>query len=498
MRALIAPVPDTQGRRWPRVPMIAALLALSLAASVGLDTQASSVITHGPRSRPWVALTFDDGWSADRCARIVQTLRAKRATATFFINGSIIRGAPKRWRSMLKGFPVANHTLTHPWLTRLSTSQVRAQILTNQQVHERILGRPMLRLLRPPYGAYDGRVVATADSLGYRTLLWDTSGVDTSSGATTSSVIRNATRGGKGAIVLLHCGPTVTPAAVGPIIDRYRARGFKLVGLDQMFGGAAPPPPTACRVRNVDSGVVRGSLQRAVRAASAGDRLTVRGTCKGTTTIPKDVRIRGTRNATSGPPTLDGRAGGSVVTVASNAAVTIRSLKVTGGEDPSGGGIDNRGSLTLGDVIVGANAAENGGGVLNRAGASLLLRGGSSVRRNIASARGGGVLNRVGATVRLKGSSAIRLNTASQDGGGVLNAGSAVLILAGSSSIRANRAAGSGGGAHTGGTLVLRDSAVIAGNEAFAGGGIFLAQGELVGVVCGGNVLSNSPDDCAP
>lgn len=499
MRGL--PVPAAPGpfeRRRPRILVLGACLALILAAAWGLEARSSTVITDGPRSRPWVALTFDDGWSADRCARIVRTLRAKGATATFFINGSIVKAAPKRWRSMLKGFPVANHTLTHPWLTRLGASQVRTQILANQQAHERILGRPMLRLLRPPYGAYDGRVVSIADSLGYRTMLWDTSGGDTNAGATTSSVIRAASRGGRGAIVLLHCGPAVTPAAVGPIIDRYRARGLRLVGLDEMLGGAAPRPPKACRVRDRATGMTYPSLQRAVEAASAGRRLTLRGTCKGTTLIGKSLRVRGTRTADSGPPTLHGRAGGSVVTIGAGATVSMAALRITGGDDPSGGGVDNRGSLTLVDVIVSDNRAEEGGGILNRPGASLRLRGAASIRRNTAADRGGGVLNRRGAVVRMSGASSIRRNAAGQAGGGVLNARSALLVLADSSAIHVNVAGAEGGGVHTGGALVIRDGASIRANEAAFGGGILRWDGELTGVECGVNVAANTPDDCAP
>ena len=130
-------------------------LALVLVVVFGLEVQASSVIGHGPRERPWVALTFDDGWSTARCARIVGTLRAKRAPATFFINGAIINREPDRWRKLLMGFSVANHTLSHKDLTRLGAASIRSQIALDEEVIEGILGRPILRLLRPPYGAFD-------------------------------------------------------------------------------------------------------------------------------------------------------------------------------------------------------------------------------------------------------------------------------------------------------------------------------------------------------
>ncbi len=415
------------GNTGPRsVAMGALLLCLALVFTLGFEVQASSVITHGSRAKPWVALTFDDGWSADRCAQIVRTLRAKKATATFLINGSIIRSSPARWRSMLAGFPVANHTLTHPWLDRLGAAQIRSQIRTNEQVIERALGRSMLHLLRPPYGAYDSEVIRVADSLGYRTILWDTSGVDTSSAATTSSVIRNATRGGNGAIVLLHCGPSVTPAAVGPIIDNYRSRGYRLVDLGTMLGLA--PSPRACRVKNLSTGVTKGSLRKAAKAASPGDRLTLRGICRGTTTLGKDLTIRGTHTRTSGPPALSGMDRGTVVTVAAGTAVKIVGLTIRGGAAKHGGGIVNAGDLRLRDVIVRGNRATAvGGGIINRG--SLIITGSSSIRGNTSLDRAGGIRNM--GTLKLAGDSSIKRNTASSSAGGLMNSGALFGVLCG-------------------------------------------------------------------
>jgi peptidoglycan-N-acetylglucosamine deacetylase len=488
-------------RTRPRFVAASMALALSLVVVLGIDAQASSVITRGSRAQPWVALTFDDGWSASRCEAIVRTLRAKRAPATFFINGAIINRERSRWRKMLEGFSIANHTLTHPWLTRLNTAQIRSQIVTNEQVIERVLGRPMLRLLRPPYGAYDSRVVSIAHSLGYRTILWDTSGGDTTSGATTSSVIQNGSRGGKGAIVLLHCGPAATPGAVGPIIDSYRSRGYRLVDLGQMLGfaPAPPPPPDTCRVKNLDTGVTKANLSQAVRAASSGDRLTVRGTCRGVTAVGKDLRIRGTRTGTSGPPTLDGKGQGSVLTVRRGVTVTIRGLRIRGGSNSEGGGIRNAGTLTLRDVIVRGNAARHGGGAYNDRRALLRMQGSSWVGGNNAMRDGGGIWN--GGTLTMHASSSLRSNSAKR-AGGAWNARSGILTMNAASLIHGNTAIRNGGGVWNVGTLVMQDSSSIHGNTAtkFGGGGIYHHGGALSGTVCtpevAANVYGNTPDDC--
>ncbi len=81
-----------------------------------------------------------------------------RRPGTFFLNGVNLRTAPAAWRRILSGQAVGNHTWSHADLTHLGEAAIRAQIRRNETVHERILGRPMLKVLRPPYGAEDGRV----------------------------------------------------------------------------------------------------------------------------------------------------------------------------------------------------------------------------------------------------------------------------------------------------------------------------------------------------
>ena len=55
-------------------------------------------------------------------------------------------------------------------------------------------------------------------------------------------LVRNATRGTSGAIILMHANLPYTQLALPRIIAYYRARGYAFVTLGQMFGVPGPVP----------------------------------------------------------------------------------------------------------------------------------------------------------------------------------------------------------------------------------------------------------------
>jgi hypothetical protein len=272
-----------------------------------------------------------------------------------------------------------------------------------------------------------------------------------------------------GSVILGLAGRRVRSAVLGA--------GLVLVVVSAMGAGpAVAGSPTACRVTDLATGVTRTNLQRSVREAAAGGRLTVKGTCRGITTIGRDLRVTGLTTSTSGLATLDGDDLGSVVTVRSGASVVLVGLAITDGSAAAGGGILAKGSLVLRDVTVRGNRA--------------------SVATPPALSRGGGLY--VTGSVSLRGATSIRGNAAGYGGGGVHVAPGGTLRMSDTSSIRAN-AAEWGAGVFLSGALRMRDASSIARNSAgSAGGGVYINPDALLdGVDCGGNVRQNVPDDCA-
>lgn len=197
------------------------------------------VVRKGRPATGAVALTFDDGYNTKACARIGNILRRSDAVGTFFINGQWIKKRPQRWRAILEGMEVANHTRSHLDLTRESHPVVKGQIRTNEWIHERALGRPMLKVLRPPYGAYGERVGRIAAQLGYEHIaMWNVDTGDWRPNAKAKRIVRRAVDAPPGSIILMHCARDATARALPAIIRHYQQRGIELAGLSTVLQGA--------------------------------------------------------------------------------------------------------------------------------------------------------------------------------------------------------------------------------------------------------------------
>ncbi len=248
---------------------LAAVLALGLALlspalPLVLDGQGVAVVaasshapfaTHGSRAVKAVALTIDDCDNKAAVSALLGILQAQHVNATFFCIGKVVAADPKFWANWAKaGYPMANHTYEHTNLNLKSYATVVAELRKDNTVVSRIIGRPLLPVLRPMGGNYDATVLAAAAAAGERLVLnWDVSVCDTSAvygggkvpSATArylSDLIKNGERGGNGAVILMHAKGPYTQQALPSIIAWYKAHGFRFETVGQMFGLGGPVP----------------------------------------------------------------------------------------------------------------------------------------------------------------------------------------------------------------------------------------------------------------
>ncbi len=199
---------------------------------VGCTGGTAGLDTNGPRGRKALALTFDDGPS-EYTPAFLQVLREKHVNGTFFEIGQEMTGREATMRQILaEGNEIGDHTMNHveyPGYSQIAGASSRVEAYTHF--------KPCL--FRPPGGALDSSVVATAGSLGMRTITWDVDPRDWSTpgaGAIYSTIVGTTQ---PGSIVLMHDGGGnrgETLAALPQVIDTLRARGYGFETVTQLLG----------------------------------------------------------------------------------------------------------------------------------------------------------------------------------------------------------------------------------------------------------------------
>ena len=111
------------------------------------------IFTHVHVNGPYLAMTFDDGPSAEYTPRLLDMLKARHLKATFFLVGKNVQAHPELVRRIVaEGHEVGNHTWDHPQLSKLSDEQATEEIEKTQDAIRGACGVTPT-ILRPPYGA---------------------------------------------------------------------------------------------------------------------------------------------------------------------------------------------------------------------------------------------------------------------------------------------------------------------------------------------------------
>jgi peptidoglycan-N-acetylglucosamine deacetylase len=189
-----------------------------------------------------IAITFDDGPNPELTPRLLDMLKERGIKATFFVVGKNVEEFPAIvTRMALDGHEVANHSWSHPTLTKLGVESFRKQIEnTNQAIANATGKRPVL--MRPPYGATSVSLNKRLnEQFGLKVILWSVDPLDwkyRNSSRVYNSIIQN-TR--PGSIILAHDIHPTTVAAMPATLDALLAKGYKFVTVSELIAMEVPP-----------------------------------------------------------------------------------------------------------------------------------------------------------------------------------------------------------------------------------------------------------------
>jgi peptidoglycan-N-acetylglucosamine deacetylase len=203
-----------------------------------------------------VAITFDDGPDPEWTPKILDVLKEKHASATFFLIGiqtDKFSGLAKRIYS--EGNTIGNHTFTHPDVSNISTAYMKVELNLTERLFASLIG-VRATLMRPPYAideepdtADQVRPLEIPQEMGYITVGnridpndWSDN-PRRSAEQITSYVLAHLPPCKPedlrcGNIVLLHDGGgnrAETVRALPMIIDGIRARGYEVAPVYELL-----------------------------------------------------------------------------------------------------------------------------------------------------------------------------------------------------------------------------------------------------------------------
>ena len=199
-----------------------------------------------------IGLTFDISWGEKTAEPILDILKKEGVHATFFLSSPWAdKHQPLVQRMVSDGHEIGSHGNRHINLNTLSAGEIENEISTAQQVLEKISGQKV-RLIRAPNGAYDNKVIATANKVGYRVIQWSVDSLDWKRPGPSAVVnnVLNGIRSGGGAkagdIILFHASDSApdTIQALPIVLQRLKAKGHTLIPVGQLLteaSGTWPP-----------------------------------------------------------------------------------------------------------------------------------------------------------------------------------------------------------------------------------------------------------------
>lgn len=178
-----------------------------------------------------VALTFDDGPTPAVVDSLLSVLATRDVRATFFVTGAEMAAAPEAGAKLVAaGHELGNHTWSHQRMVLESPGFVRSEVARTDSVI-RVAGHQGPVHFRPPYGYKLLALPWHLSRTDRTTVTWDVepdSYADVA--ATPEGIVRHSLdRVRPGSIILLHPwyrSRATSLAAVGPLIDSLRARGY--------------------------------------------------------------------------------------------------------------------------------------------------------------------------------------------------------------------------------------------------------------------------------
>lgn len=218
---------------WNEILLLFILLALVLVASMNMEWGVflPSLCRIFTTSKE-VVLTFDDGPHPVYTPELLDLLKEKGITATFFLIGENAEKNPEIVkRIIMEGHRIGIHSYYHkPAFTYSSKKKVIDELVRTKALLEKITGREVI-LFRPPFGVTNPNIAAAVRSLNLKAVGWSIRTLDTIGKPEGWVLARVEKSLSEGDIILMHDRMPGCLSLVKRVLDLLDKRGYKVVGL---------------------------------------------------------------------------------------------------------------------------------------------------------------------------------------------------------------------------------------------------------------------------
>lgn len=180
-----------------------------------------------------VALTFDDGPSRDNDGKIIETLQANGAHATFFVLGNRARVDGDIMQMITgAGCEIASHSWDHPQLSKIKWKKVKSQLKRTDDIVAKLLNGYQITLLRPPYGSISKTMRKKIDK---PMILWSLDTLDWKTRNAKKIFNRVKKEVKDGDIILMHDIHPETAEALTKIVPWLSEQGYDMLTVSELM-----------------------------------------------------------------------------------------------------------------------------------------------------------------------------------------------------------------------------------------------------------------------
>ncbi len=185
-------------------------------------------------------LTFDAGYENGCTEKILDILKKHDVKAAFFLVGNYIEKNADLVRRMVdEGHIVANHTMHHPDMSKISDKESFSKELCQLEgLFKATTGKEMPKYYRPPQGVYSEDNLKMAQELGYKTVFWSLAYVDWNNDAQPTAehaFSKLLPRTHNGAVILLHSTSKTNAEILDELLARWKNMGYQFETIDNLF-----------------------------------------------------------------------------------------------------------------------------------------------------------------------------------------------------------------------------------------------------------------------